>query len=71
LIAYVGEVVRIAINGEWQMRQDNDSDIWEPMIASQNGKVSSFCILIFDELYEAEEISFYDIAEMLIEAHQR
>ena len=69
LIAYVGEVVKSAINGEWQIKQ-NSGSIWEPVIAAPNGKISSFCIMVFDEFYESEETSFYDIALILIEAHQ-
>ncbi len=70
LIAYIGEVIRITINGEWRIKQDSGSSAWEPVIVAQNGKISSFCIIVFDELYEAEESSFYDIASMLIKAHQ-
>jgi hypothetical protein len=70
LIAYIGEVIRVAINGEWQIRQNSESG-WEPVIISSNGTTSSFCIMVFDELYEAESSSFYDIALMLIEAHQQ
>ncbi len=70
LIAYIGEVVRAAINGEWQIKQNSGSG-WEPVITAPNGKISSFCIMVFDELYEAEESSFYDIASMLIKAHQQ
>ena len=71
LIAYIGEVVRANINGEWIIKQDSGLSEWEPVIAAQNGKVSSFCIIVFDELYEAEKSSFYDIASMLIKAHQQ
>jgi hypothetical protein len=70
LIAYIGEVVRTAIDGEWQIRQNSGSG-WEPVIVSSNGATSSFCIMVFDELYEAESSSFYDIVLMLIEAQQQ
>jgi len=70
LIAYIGEVIKSAINGEWQTKQ-NSGWGWEPIIIDRNGKISSFCIMVFDELYEAEESSFYDIALMLIESHQQ
>lgn len=69
LIAYIGEVIKTAINGEWLIDQNNGSD-WEPVIVSPSGKISSFYIMVFDELYEAEESSFHDIASMLIESHQ-
>lgn len=71
LIAYIGEVIRITINGEWLIKQDSGSSAWEPVIVAQNGKIASFCIIVFDELYEAEESSFYDIASMLIKIHQQ
>ena len=67
LIAYIGEIVKTAINGEWQIKQSSAA-AWEPVIIAPNGKISSFCIMVFDDLYEAEESSFYDIALMLIEA---
>jgi hypothetical protein len=67
LIAYIGETIRIAINGEWKITQHSGA-AWEPIIIDPNGKASSLCILVFDELYEAEESSFYDIALMLVEA---
>jgi hypothetical protein len=70
LIAYIGEVVRVAINGSWQIKQNSGSG-WEPVVIATNGKISSFCIMVFDELYEAKESSFYDITSMLIEAHQK
>ncbi len=70
LIAYIGEVVKAAINGKWLIQQGDETQ-WEPIIISSGGKTTSFCILIFDELYEAEEISFYDLAAMLIEPHQQ
>ncbi|MCY7272807.1 MAG: hypothetical protein LH702_03405 [Phormidesmis sp. CAN_BIN44] len=69
LIAYVGEVVRVAVNGEWMIKQENRSG-WEPVIVSPSGKTSSFCIMVFDELYEAEESSFHDLASMLIDSYQ-
>lgn len=70
LIAYIGEVIKSAINGEWQTKQ-NSGWGWEPIIIDLNGKTSSFCIMVFDELYEAEESSFYDIVSILIESHQQ
>lgn len=68
LIAYIGEVVRAAINGEWLIKQGSGSQ-WEPVIVSPSGKTSSFYIMVFDELYEAEESSFHDLASMLIDSH--
>lgn len=70
LITYVGEVVKAAINGEWLIQQGSGAE-WEPVIVSSSGKTSSFCIMVFDELYEAEKSSFHDLALMLIEVHQR
>jgi hypothetical protein len=70
LITYIGEVIKVAINGEWLIKQ-SDEPGWEPVIISSSGKTTSFCILVFDELYEAEKISFYDLASMLIEPHQQ
>ncbi len=70
LIAYIGEVIRSALNGEWQIKQHSQSE-WEPMVIAPNGKTFSFCIMVFDELYEAQESSFYDIASMLIDGGQQ
>lgn len=67
LIAYIGEIVKTAINGEWQIKQSSTA-AWEPVIIAPNGKISSLCVMVFDDLYEAEESSFYDISLMLIEA---
>jgi hypothetical protein len=69
LIAYIGEVVRVAIDGEWSIVEITKKE-WEPVIVSPNGKTYDFCIMVFDELYEAPTISFYDLALMLIEAQK-
>ncbi len=70
LIAYIGEVIKLSINGEWLIKKSNEPE-WEPVIIDSTGKVTSFCILVFDEIHEAEEISFYDLVSMLIESdHQ-
>jgi hypothetical protein len=69
LIAYIGEVVRVAIDGEWSIVEITKKE-WEPVIVSPNGKTYDFCIMVFDELYEAPTINFYDLALMLIEAQK-
>jgi hypothetical protein len=69
LIAYIGEVVRVAIDGEWSIIEITEKE-WEPVIVSSNGKTYDFCIMVFDELYEAPTISFYDLALMLVEAQK-
>ncbi len=70
LIAYIGEVIKANINGEWLITTSNQAE-WEPVIIASTGQVTSFCILVFDELHDAEEISFYDLVSMLIESHQQ
>jgi hypothetical protein len=70
LISYIGEVIKSAINGEWLIKQDNEPE-WEPVIIASTGRITSFCILVFDELHEAEKISFYDLVSMLIESHKQ
>ncbi len=70
LISYIGEVIKAAINGEWLIKQDNEPE-WEPVIIASTGKITSFCILVFDELHEAKEISFYDLVSMLVESHNQ
>jgi hypothetical protein len=69
LIAYIGEVVKGAVSGEWFIKQGDEPD-WEPVIVDSSGKIISFCILIFDELHESEVISFHDLVSMLLESHQ-
>lgn len=69
LIAYIGEVIKRIVNGEWFIKQGDEPD-WEPAIVDSNGRIILFCILIFDELHESEVISFHDLVSMLVEPHQ-
>jgi hypothetical protein len=38
LIAYVGEVVRAATNGSWEMRLGSDGKTWEPWVVDPRGE---------------------------------
>ena len=38
LIAYVGEVVRAATNGSWEMRLASDDETWEPWVVATGGE---------------------------------
>jgi hypothetical protein len=50
LTAYVGEVIRKATNGRWEMRQASDADkTWEPWIVDPSGR-SCPPFLIYKEL---------------------
>ena len=38
VVAFVGEVIRIAVNGIWKSRLGTDGATWEPEVIDRNGK---------------------------------
>jgi hypothetical protein len=46
LVAYLGEIIRRKLKGEWRMRYDKTFDIWEPHIVDQQGNVCNSWILL-------------------------
>jgi len=51
LTAYVGEVMRKATNGRWEMRRGSDDETWEPWIVDPSGR-SYAPFAIYKELLE-------------------
>lgn len=53
LVAYIGEVMRQATNGKWEMRQAySDKEIWEPWIIDPEGRSCNPFLAVYDELAE-------------------
>jgi len=52
LVAYVGEVIRQAVGGEWELRLAADGETWEPWIVRQNSRDHPPFAIVFRELYE-------------------
>lgn len=60
LIAYVGEVVRTATSGRWEMRlSDQDGKTWESWIVGANERYFIFWSAVYDELAEPGPFSIY------------
>nr|MBA3872642.1 hypothetical protein [Anaerolineae bacterium] len=57
IVAYCGEVVRHAVNGEWEMLPAQDFEgIWEPWIVKDERYFNPF-LWTYDELYEQSPFS--------------
>jgi hypothetical protein len=53
LVAYCGEVLRRAIQGDWEMRPaQQDPDIWEPWVRSSDGTGINIGLAIYKSLEE-------------------
>jgi hypothetical protein len=51
LAAYVGEVIRLAIGGRWEMRRASDGEAWEPEVVDAIGRPCAL-LKIYKELME-------------------
>jgi len=56
LTAYVGEVIRVATAGKWEMRFVEAEQVWEPWIIDPAGRAYS-AFMFFKELHEYDESS--------------
>lgn len=55
LVAYLGEIVRLKVNGRWAMyRSKQDDEVWEPWIVDPEGRVSNTWSTLYDMLAENE-----------------
>jgi len=64
VVAYVGEVMRQATDGRWEIRGADDSSQWQPIVLGTNGRVYP-TFAIFKELLERGSIFArvsYDLA---------
>ncbi len=54
LTIYIGEVIRQAVGGEWELRQKNYDDvkIWEPWVIAPNGNAIPAYSSLWEQLYE-------------------
>jgi hypothetical protein len=50
LIAYLGEVVRLRVDGTWEMRQSGHANVWEPWVRSPDGREFAPFVCIYDQL---------------------
>jgi hypothetical protein len=64
LVAYVGEVIRRAINGQWEMRFDRASKCWEPWVVGRYGETAPF-VIIYDQLVDQPETGSLEGAAMV------
>ncbi|MFN8530702.1 MAG: hypothetical protein U0670_19015 [Anaerolineae bacterium] len=69
LVAYLGEIMRIRLNGEWRMRFSEDGETWEPWIVAHNHAYNPWLDL-YTDLEEGKGISLRSIVTMRI-AHPR
>ena len=58
LTAYVGEVIRVAVNGKWDMRLDDSGAVWEPWIVDPAGGAYA-AFMFVRSLYEDEMPSLH------------
>jgi hypothetical protein len=63
LIAYVGEVIRRAIDGHWEMRFDRASKCWEPWVVGRYGESAPF-VIVYDQLVDQPETGNLEGAAM-------
>jgi hypothetical protein len=56
LVAYVGEVMKAATDGEWEMLLAADGETWEPWVVA-NGRYFNPFVVVYDELYEQSPFS--------------
>lgn len=54
LVAYVGEVIRRNLSGEWQMRFNARHKCWEPWVVSRNGDCAPF-VIVYDQLIDLDD----------------
>jgi hypothetical protein len=69
LVAYVGEVIRVAIAGTWEVRYDHSRRCWEPFVLFPDG--SEYAALgIYDEIQEnGRRVSLEAVAHVAISRH--
>ncbi len=65
LVIYVGEVIRQATNGSWELRLNNDCDvaIWEPWIIVNNGNAVPPHAKVYEQLSEGKTCYIRNVAE--------
>jgi hypothetical protein len=55
LVAYVSEVARQTINGQWEMRLASDAKTWEPWIVDANGNEYEFFTATYKEFCDLDD----------------
>lgn len=70
LLAYVGEVIRRRINGEWQTREQADGT-WEPDIADERGRRCGLLMIYKDLMEYRQEASLAAFALVKIRNQNR
>jgi hypothetical protein len=53
LLAYVGEYVRLRIDGKWQVEKEEDN-VWVPWIVDKEGNRRDTAMYVFEELHEPD-----------------
>jgi hypothetical protein len=58
LVAYIGEIMRLQINGQWEVHlSEQDQETWEPWLRDSEGRVCNSFIVLFDELTESDKVT--------------
>ena len=65
LVIYVGEVIRQATNGRWELRLNNDCDVatWEPWIVVNNGNAFPPHAQVYEQMSEGKTCYIRNVAE--------
>jgi hypothetical protein len=69
LVAYVGEVMRAATKGRWQMAFDENTSAWEPLVVGEAGQVHQPFALAYTELQRGRAGSIRGAVNGAIRAH--
>jgi hypothetical protein len=69
LVAYVGEVMRQAVHGKWQMYRDPNTKAWEPVIVDPNDKVYQPFATVYLELQRGAQGSIRGAVHGVLRAH--
>lgn len=67
LVAYIGEVIRLATNGQWYMRQSGN--VWEPWIKGSDGRLHPPFAIVYKELIRGRSGSIRGAVNGEIHAH--
>jgi hypothetical protein len=68
IVAYVGEVVRRALDGHWEMRVSDDGKTPEPVVVMKDGRVSHPGVFVLREIDLGREGSLLAVTEQEIES---
>jgi len=71
LVAYVGEVIRRAIGGRWELRSPDDGRTWEPDVIDARGERCNLLRVYKEMLEHGEEGNLRAFVHHTIRTHRR